>query len=73
MKTTVKNKKKIIALAGLYEEIALLLRTEIPHPNANFFRYIKLVAGIAWDNTRNLDAPVKKGAKNHGVRVRRGR
>jgi hypothetical protein len=73
MKTTKQYKEQILARAGSYEFIALCLRAEIAHPRPGRLSNIKSLARILADKTCNISAPVKKGAKNRGVRVRRGR
>jgi hypothetical protein len=53
--------------------VSLLLRAEVSHPLPGRLRVIKALARIVSDYTRDIPTPIKKGAKNHGVRVRRGR
>ena len=73
MKTTVKNKLQIFSIAHVNEPIALFLSTEVTHFDASFIREVELMAGVLSRNACGLNTPVKKRAKNHGVRVRRGR
>jgi hypothetical protein len=73
MKTTVQYEKQVLALARAYQEITLVLRAEVSHACSDFISQIEALTRIMMRDMRDLNAPVKKGAKNHGVRVRRGR
>jgi hypothetical protein len=73
MKTAIQDKKQIVALAIAYEFVAFSLCAEISHTCPSVLRHIEAYARVLADKASNVSAPVKKRAKNHGVRVRRKR
>jgi hypothetical protein len=73
MKATIEHEKQVLALTRAYQKIALTLVTKVAHSTADFVSQVQALTRIYARDVRDIYAPVKKGAKNHGVRVRRNR
>ena len=73
MKTTVEYEKKVVARTCVDELVTLILTTEIAHFDTGFIRKLQILAWIASIDFGYVTTPVKKRARNHGVRVRRHR